>query len=93
MSGSIAPHIISIAAARFETTPQAIRGPNRSKELVAARAFVAQVLRRDGWSLPRIGRVLGARHHTTVINLLKPRSHRKPAEAVVIPDLSGEWAI
>lgn len=82
-------------AARHTGVPvELIRTKNRSREYVQARAAVAEILHREGWSLSRIGRALGGRHHTTVMNLLKQKPYRKPVgKAVALPDESGIWAI
>ena len=48
-----------------------VRGECRRREVVLARAWIAAELRADyGLSYPAIGRVLGGRHHTTIMNLL-----------------------
>lgn len=47
-----------------------LTAPGRRPPLVALRAVLAHYLRRRGFSLPAIGRVLG-RDHSTVINMLR----------------------
>ena len=52
--------------------PSVIRGPRRDAWAVSVRRTAAKVLRDANLSLPAIGRILGGRHHTTVMNLLDP---------------------
>jgi chromosomal replication initiation ATPase DnaA len=51
-------------------TVDQMRGRGKGRERVAVRRIVAAYLRRQGCSLPEIGRVLD-RDHTTVLNLLR----------------------
>ena len=55
----------------FDLEPCDVRGPSHEAVCVEARRRVARQLRADGWSYPRIGRALGGRHHTTIMNLLR----------------------
>lgn len=48
-----------------------ICGRVRDKETVKVRAIIAHILRNGGRSTPYIGRVMGGRDHTTILNLLK----------------------
>jgi hypothetical protein len=48
----------------------AIFTENRQPRVIAARTDLCIVLRRGGWSYPRIGRAIG-RHHTSVMSLLE----------------------
>lgn len=48
----------------------AVTGQSRARLYVRARGVVAQILHERGWSSPMIGRVLGGRDHSTVLNLL-----------------------
>jgi chromosomal replication initiation ATPase DnaA len=52
---------------------RAVRGPCKERQLVTARAIIAQELRLAPWemSLPAIGKALGNRHHTTILHLLR----------------------
>ena len=47
-----------------------IRGPSRARYLVDCRRVVARQLRRIDLSLAEVGRLLGDRNHTTVLNLV-----------------------
>lgn len=42
----------------------------RRGKFVRARVVIAMILRERGWSTPMIGRALGNRDHTTILNLL-----------------------
>lgn len=44
-------------------------GPSREGYLVDARAVVVMLLVSKGWSAPQIGRMLGNRDHSTILNL------------------------
>lgn len=48
-----------------------VRSQSRLQEHVWQRSRIAKVLRACGYSLPEIGRVLGGRHHTTVLSMLR----------------------
>lgn len=52
----------------FQLSPKSMRGPSRFKCMFHARSVVVKLLREQGWSYPRIGRALGGRDHSTVIN-------------------------
>ena len=55
-----------------ELTPAQIKGHSRAREFVDARMRVAVILHRDrGWSLPRIGWLLGGRDPTTILHLVR----------------------
>lgn len=57
----------------------------------AARREVIRQLRRYGYSLALIGKVLGGFHHTTILHHL--RNERAPERVnPEIPDESGIWA-
>ena len=58
------------ACEAFECHPADLLGASHEPQFVAGRRLIAYRLRTAGWSLSRIGRVLG-RHHTTVLNLLR----------------------
>lgn len=48
-----------------------VRGESRCRRVVRVRAWIAAELRAEwGLSYPAIGRVLGGRHHTTIMHLL-----------------------
>jgi len=63
---------IIVAAARLSRfTPDQIKGAQRHKPLVKARFAVCYVARKKGFSYPVIGRRLGGRDHTTVMNAIE----------------------
>lgn len=64
--------ILARVAREEKLTVEAICGRSHASFLVASRLRIAVALNRDyGWSMPRIGRLLGGRDHTTILNLLK----------------------
>ena len=63
--------IIREVARLHGTTEIAIRGACRVRRVVAARRDAARRLRLRGLSLRVVGIALGARHHTTIMNLLE----------------------
>ena len=84
------------AAAQFHgVTVQDICSPSQRPYLVPPRREVAIALRAQGWSLTRIGNVLGHRHHTSVRYYLQTAVSEpaKPLFNPDQPDYSGEWAI
>jgi|GEM_PF-2997554 len=68
----IAPDIVlALTARRFGITLDSLLSHRRAEQLVVARAFAVWALRSLGQatSYPAIGRALGGRDHTTIINL------------------------
>lgn len=53
----------------FSTTVGDLKGKSRTKHLVAARTAFVRIMRLRGFSYPAIGRALGGRDHSTLINL------------------------
>lgn len=62
---------IAAAAGLFGVGKNAILSPSRADQLVTARAFATWVLRSLGAPMhyAKIGRIMGGRDHTTIINL------------------------
>lgn len=82
---SAAQVIIEEVAEKHGMTPQDIKGDCRKLRYVVARQEAAYLIKRDlNWSLSMVGRALGKRDHTTVINLL-----RKHAEKHGLPQLTS----
>jgi len=77
--------IFEAACKATDAMPSEIRGPRRYQILVAKRRFIASKMRDEGYSLPEIGRALGGRHHTTVMNLLGLFERRPPKRATPCP--------
>lgn len=67
--------LVEEVARYFGTTVTAMRGSTRPHHLVSARWVAAFLLRRQGLSLPQIGRILG-RNHTTIIHGLQSIAKR-----------------
>ena len=61
--------LISSASASHELSKEQIIGPCRKKPLVEARAAIVRKAVKFGMSYNEIGRHLGNRHHTTIMNL------------------------
>ncbi len=78
--------IFQAACTATGARPSDIRGPRRTRLLVARRRFIASKMREEGYSRPEIGRALGGRHHTTIMNLLGLFERRPPTRAC--PDTS-----
>ena len=61
--------ILHNVASYFNTSPDALRGPSRTKAIAEARHLAMYLLREDAQlSLKAIGRLLGNRDHSTVIH-------------------------
>ena len=59
-----------------------VQGPLRWREIVKARAEIAFYLRHERkWSFPKIGKFLGDRDHTTIMNLTSPVCRTKKRAA------------
>lgn len=56
-------------AAVFSTTSSELAGNSRERHLVAARTAFIRIMRLRGFSYPQIGRALGGRDHSSIINL------------------------
>ena len=65
---SAAKTIIAQVAAACDITPADITWPSHADRFAHPRFIVMVALRRLGWSLPKIGWVLGDRDHTTVMS-------------------------
>lgn len=63
--------VIATAAALANVTIAELLGPCRARHLTHSRFAIMVVYKRAGWSLPRIGRLLGDRDHTTIISGLR----------------------
>lgn len=58
--------------------PDVVRGSRRDKQIVAIRRKVAELLsERTDLSYSEIGRMLGGRHHTTIMSLLNPEMNAR----------------
>ena len=92
---AFAAWVVRKSAEAYGLSVEEVLGPSHEPHLVPARRAAAQRLRAAGWSLPRIGRVMGGRHHTSVWYWLRSAPPPPPATAYDpdAPDYSGEWAI
>jgi chromosomal replication initiation ATPase DnaA len=87
--------LIRNAAYRNGILPSEVLCDSHYPAFVRARREVMQTLRRSGYSLTRIGKVLGGLHHSTVLHHLQsvPQAPPAPAFNPDVPDESGIWAI
>lgn len=60
--------LLKRAARVFGLHADEIKGTSRARYICVARWALMTVLHEQGWSSPRIGRFLGNRDHTTVLN-------------------------
>lgn len=87
--------LIDAAAIHAGVYPAEITGKRRNQHLVRARSAIAIVLREQGLSYPRIGKALGGRDHTTVINLVNMypfKCRDKDAHHAILSHLRNEVA-
>lgn len=69
---STGARVIASVARDFGIEPEAITNQARHAHLIDARATVAKILKRWGRrSYPEIGRIMGRRDHSTIINLVR----------------------
>lgn len=83
--------LIDAAGKAFNLTYAEVIGPNRDTRHVCARSVAAKLLRARGNSYPQIGRYLGGRDHSTIINLcvnFDARARRHPLLQEVYDRLS-----
>lgn len=58
--------------------PDTVRGPRRDKWIVEIRRKIAEVLFESGkLSYSGIGKMMGGRHHTTIMSLLNPEMNAR----------------
>ena len=75
--------ILKRVSSDYNVSIDTIIGKCRNSELVDIRCIIASVLFKIGCYESAIGRILGGRHHTTVINLLERTKKRKDLEGAV----------
>jgi chromosomal replication initiator protein len=62
------PQIINAVAEFYSTTPDALIGPDRTKDLALSRQVAMYLIREEtDASLPAVGEALGGRDHTTIM--------------------------
>jgi chromosomal replication initiator protein len=62
------PQIIDAVAAFYNSSPEALIGPDRSKEVAMPRQVAMYLIREEtDASLPAVGDALGGRDHTTIM--------------------------
>ena len=73
---------------RYETAWLDLIGHNRFAPAMRARAEVASMLRRHGWSLAKIGKLM-RRHHTTVLHMVRmaPQYAASPVSLARLPTM------
>lgn len=71
MPKNAAQDVVAEVALRHDMTPKDLKGESRQKKYVLARREAAYIMKRDlNMSLTQIGRALGNKDHTSVINML-----------------------
>lgn len=83
--------ILRHAGYLFCVRPTDITGPDRSRLFTPARFAVCRALRNRGWSYGKIGRLLGGRDHTTIINACDRAAYdeeRDPTYAAKVKELT-----
>jgi DNA-binding transcriptional ArsR family regulator len=88
--------IIKDAASAYQIHPREILGRSQAPKTNRARVVVMERLRKLGFSLSEIARIVNREHTTVSHHLAKARSQRQlriQESAVPVPDMSGEWAI
>ena len=93
----VVQQIIAQIARRYEVTAQSIVGGSQYRPLPDARAELAAMLHYRGYSLSRIGLIMG-KHHTSVLSMIRRAKGQqaKPADPFAdgnYCDESGIWAI
>lgn len=86
-----ADRLIEEACAYLEVAPDAVRGPLRCHDLVAARWLCCDLLRRAGFSPAAIARALG-KDHSTVVHALR-KVEATPALAADARRLAAHLAL
>lgn len=87
--------IVRLASRAFFMPEHQITGKARTREVVHVRSTIAVVMRARKYTLVQIGRVLGGRDHSTVINLLRSAEQRRERledDVVELERLTGEFA-
>lgn len=94
--------VIKLACTEYEITRAQFFQVPRSRSIKAARGFACRELRKLNMHYKEIARVLGFRHHTSVMHHCKEMQPgttdptTRPVEPSFnpdLPDLSGEWNI
>lgn len=78
-----AAELVALRAVESDIPIDDVRGRSRDRAVVRLRAWIAAELRSPAWglSLPEVGKALGGRHHSTVLDLVsdaRRRAHRPP---------------
>lgn len=76
INGPIGEEIVKVISKDYGYHLKTILGSCRKPELVDVRCIIAGVLFRFGYNKTVIGRLLGKKHHTTILNLIE-RSEKK----------------
>jgi hypothetical protein len=81
------PRVELLVAQRFGVTWDEVTGPDRHRRIAGARQVAAWLLRKAGLSFPEIGRVLGARDHTTAMAAVQKIDRERAADPDVATQL------
>lgn len=72
--------LIRLAAELTHRTPAEIIGKGKHRPVVHIRWAIINALRKQGKSLPEIGRVMGNRDHTTILHALVQTADRRKVD-------------
>ena len=92
---TLSDRVIRGVAASHRIPALALLGRSQRSQIVAARRDAAKQLLSLGFSYPMIGRALGGRHHTTIMNLCgRPGVYERnnPVGLPAEPDPTDEWS-
>ncbi len=90
MSTGILARLVSEAADNYQIHRSQVLEHGNFPRQVAARAYVAEHLRKRGHSLPAIGRLIGGFHHTTVMHLLRTAKLKRVDDTLVVYE-TPDW--
>jgi chromosomal replication initiation ATPase DnaA len=79
-SGKSARDLIRYAAKVTRCTPDEITGAGRHRPVVHVRWAIIHALRKQGKSLPEIGRAMGGRDHSTICHALEQTAARRKVD-------------
>ncbi len=69
--------VVDIVARAHGVTPEAIYSKNKQEYACTPRHIIMWVLRKRGWTLERVGKAIGNRHHRAVMHSCKTVENRR----------------
>ena len=90
MDGEIVEKIMTEVGRFYELSPRRLRGPERHRQIAAARAIAMYLVRKASFlSYPEIGSRFGNRDHTTVMAAVRKVERWRQEDAKVDADVTG----